>query len=157
MVISELALGLFTSLLYDSFKIIPECIFDTSSKVYDKAIEEFSNKNYKLTGIQIDTFFHQENVEKAIKKYLKSPDKLDCSNILINEFFELFSEEDFSHEDADLILNNFFEILDAKIKEEPELRDYLEFYLINQMSQKVDGIYKKIYGSNENQDKKSPA
>ncbi len=51
MVISELALGLFTSLLYDSIKNIPKEIFDTSSKVYDEAIEEFSNKNYKLTGI----------------------------------------------------------------------------------------------------------
>lgn len=81
MVISELALSLFTNLLYESFKNIPEYISDASSKVYDKAIEEFSNKNYKLTGIQIDTFFRQKNVEKAIKKYLKSPDKLDCSNI----------------------------------------------------------------------------
>ena len=105
-------------------------MFDTSSKVYDKAIEEFSNKNYKLTGIQIDTFFHQENVEKAIEKYLRSPDKLDCSNILINEFFELFSEKDFSREDADLILSSFFEIMDDKIEKEPELRDYLILNLV---------------------------
>lgn len=154
MVISELALGLFTNLLYESFKNIPEYIFDTSSKVYKKSIEEFSNKNYKLTGIQIDTFFHQEKVEKAIEKYLKNPDKFDCSNILINEFFELFSEEDFSHEDAYLILNSFFETIDTKIKEEPELRDYLKFYLLNQMSQKVDDIHKKVCGSNGDQDKK---
>ena len=144
MVISELALGLFTSLLYDSFKNIPKEIFDTSSKVYDKAIEEFSNKNYKLTGIQIDTFFHQKNVEKAIEKYLKSPDKLDCSNILINEFFELFSEEDFSHEDADLILNTFFEIIDAEIEKEPELRDYLKLYLAKQTYQTVQRQIKEF-------------
>ena len=125
MVISELALGYLTNLLYDSSKNTPKEIFDTYSKVYDKAIEEFSNKNYKLTGIQIDTFFHQENVETAIKKYLKNPDKLDCSNILIHEFFELFSEEDFSREDADFILNTFFEIIDAEIEKDSELRDYL--------------------------------
>lgn len=175
MVISELALGLFTNLLYESFKNIPEYISDASSKVYDKAIEEFSNKNYKLTGIQIDTFFHQENVEKAIEKYLKNPDKLDCSNILINEFFELFSEEDFSHEDADLILNSFFEIIDAEIEEEPELRDYLELYLaketyktvqetnqgvqelsqgVKEISHKVQEIHEVINGGRENQDKK---
>lgn len=175
MVISELALGLFTNLLYESFKNIPEYISDTSSKVYDKAIEEFSNKNYKLTGIQIDTFFHQENVEKAIEKYLKSPDKLDCSNILINEFFELFSEEDFSREDADLILNSFFEIIDAEIEKEPELRDYLILNFVKrtdkttqeinqgvqklsqgfqEVSQKIQEMHEVINSDRENQDKK---
>ncbi len=163
MVISELALGLFTNLLYESFKNIPEYISDISSKVYDKAIEEFSNNNYKLTGIQIDTFFRQKNVEKAIKKYLKNPDKLDCSNILINEFFELFSEEDFSHEDADLILNSFFEIIDAEIEKEPELRDYLELYLakkkdkttqeinqgVQELSKDVKGISRKVQEEEE--------
>jgi predicted NACHT family NTPase len=177
MVISELALGLFTNLLYDSFKNIPEYISDTSLKVYEKAIEEFSNKNYKLTGIQIDTFFHQENVERAIEKYLKNPNKLDCSNILINEFFELFSEEDFSREDADLILNSFFEIIDAEIEKEPELRDYLILYLakktdkttqeinqgVQELSQDVKGISRKVQeihevinGGRDNQDKKEP-
>ena len=129
MVISELALGFLTNLIYDSSKKIPKEISDTYSKVYDKAIEEFSNKHYKLNGIQIDTFFHQKNVETAIKKYLKNPDKLDCSNILIHEFFELFSEEDFSREDANLILNTFFEIIDVEIEKYPELIIYLDHYL----------------------------
>jgi predicted NACHT family NTPase len=175
MVISELALGFLTNLLYDSFKSIPEEISDTYSKIYDKAIEEFSNKKYKLTGIQIDTFFHQKNVEHAIEKYLKTPDKLDCSNILVQEFFELFSEEDFSREDADLILNSFFEIIDTEIEKEPELRDYLELYLekeiyktvqetnqgVQELSQDVKGISRKVQeihevinGGRENQDKK---
>jgi hypothetical protein len=122
MVISELTLGYLTNLIYDSSKNIPREIFDTYSKVYDKVIEEFSNKNYKLSGIQIDTFFHQKNVEKAIEKYLKNPDKLDCSDVLIQEFFELFSEEVFSCENADLILNTFFETIDAEIEKDPELR-----------------------------------
>ena len=129
MVISELALGYLTNLIYDSSKNIPKEIFDTYSKVYKKAIEEFSNKNYKLSGIQIDTFFHQKNVEMTIKKYLKTPDKFDCENILIHEFFELFSEGDFSRKDADFILNAFFEIVDAEIEKYPELRDYLKLYL----------------------------
>jgi len=177
MVISELALGLFTNLLYESFKNIPEYISDASSKVYDKAIEEFSNKNYKLTGIQIDTFFHQENVERAIEKYLKNPDKLDCSNILIHEFFDLFSDEDFSREDADLILNSFFEIIDAEIEKEPELRDYLILNFVKktdkttqeinqgvkelsqgvkEISHKVQEMHEVINGDRENQDKKEP-
>ncbi|MDW5548714.1 HEAT repeat domain-containing protein [Methanosarcina sp.] len=175
MIISELALGLFTNLLYESFKNIPEYISDTSSKVYNKAIEEFSNKNYKLTGVQIDIFFRQENVEKEIEKYLKNPNRLDCSNILIHEFFELFSEEDFSREDADLILNSFFEIIDAEIEKEPELRDYLILNFVKrtdkttqeinqgvkdlsqdvkEISHKVQEMHEVINGGRENQDKK---
>jgi len=68
-------------------------------------------------------------VEIAIKKYLKNPDKLDCSNVLIQEFFELFDEEDFSREDANLILNTFFETIDAEIENYPELIVYLDHYL----------------------------
>ncbi len=175
MVISELALGYLTNLIYDSSKNIPKEIFDTYSKVYDKTIEEFSNKNYKLNGIQINTFFYQKNVETAIKKYLKNPEKLDCANILIHEFFELFSEENFSHEDADLILNTFFEIMDAEIEKYPELIIFFDHYLakrtdktvqetnqgvkelsqeFQEISQKVQEIHKVINGGRENQDKK---
>jgi hypothetical protein len=157
MVISEFALGFLTDFLCDSSKKIPGHIFNTYSKVYNKAIKEFSNKKYKLTEIQIETFFHQDNVKKAIEKYLKNPDKLDCSNILINEFFELFSEKDFSREDADLILNSFFEILDTEIEKEPELRDYLDHQDIKEIkkiSYKIQEILEAINSGRENQHKK---
>ncbi|HEY3360572.1 MAG TPA: HEAT repeat domain-containing protein [Methanosarcina sp.] len=157
MVISELALGFLTNFLYDSSKKIPGHIFNTYSKVYNKAIKEFSNKKYNLTEIQIETFFHQDEVKKAIEKYLKNPNKLDCSNILINEFFELFSEEDFSREDADLILNSFFEIIDAEIEKEPELIKYLDHQDIKEIkkiSHKIQEILEAINGGRENQDKK---
>ena len=175
MVFSELALGYLTNLIYDSSKKIPKEISDTYSKVYDKAIKEFSDKNYKLNGIQIDTFFRQKNVETTIEKYLKNPYKLDCSNILIQEFFELFNEEDFSHEDADLILNTFFEIIDTEIEKDPELIVYLDHYLakrtyqtvqetnkgvqelsqdFKEISQTVKEIKEVINGSRENQNKK---
>lgn len=170
MVISELALGFLTNLIYDSSKKIPKEISDTYSKVYDKAIEEFSNKHYKLNGIQIDTFFHQKNMEIAIKKYLKNPDKLDCSNVLIQEFFDLFDEEDFSREDADLILNTFFEIIDVEIEKYPELIIYLDHYLakltycevqetnqgVKELSQGVKEISQKVQEIHEviNKDRK---
>jgi len=175
MVVSEFALGFLTNFLYDSSKKIPGHIFNTYSKVYNKAIKEFSNKKYKLTEIQIETFFHQDKVKKAIEKYLKNPDKFDCSNILINEFFELSSEEDFSPEDADLILNSFFEIIDAEIEKESELRDYLILYLakktgkttqetnqgvqelsqdVKEISHNIQEIKEVINGGRENQDKK---
>ena len=175
MVISELALGYLTNLIYDSSKKIPGEIFDTYSKVYNKAIEEFSNKNYKLNGIQIDTFFHQKNVEDAIKRYLKNPDKLDCSNIFISEFFKLFHEKDFSQEDANSILNTFFEIIDAEIEKYPELLKYLGHYLakqtyhevqetnqgvqelsqgVKEISQKVQEMHKVINGDRTDQSRK---
>jgi predicted NACHT family NTPase len=175
MVFSELALGYLTNLIYDSSKKIPKEISDTYSKVYEKAIKEFSDKHYKLNGIQIDTFFHQENVEIAIRKYLKNPDKLDCSNVLIQEFFELFREQDFSHENAHLILNTFFEILDTKIEEYPELIVYLDHYLVKrtdktaqetkqgvqelsqdfkEISQKVNEIHKVVNEGREDQSRK---
>ncbi|MCC4771564.1 DUF4062 domain-containing protein [Methanosarcina sp. DH2] len=175
MVFSEFALGFLTNLIYDSSKKIPEEISDIFSKVYDKAIEEFSNKHYKLNGIQIDTFFHQKNVEIAIKKYLKNPDKLDCSNVLIQEFFELFDEEDFSREDANLILSTFFEIIDAEIEKYPELIIYLDHYLakltfcevqetnqgvqelsqdVKEISQTVQKIHKVINESRADQSRK---
>ncbi|BAW30531.1 HEAT repeat-containing protein [Methanosarcina thermophila] len=161
MVFSELALGYLANLIYDSSKRIPGEIFDTYSKVYYKAIEEFSNKKCKLNGIQIDTFFHQKNVENAIREYLMNPDKLDCSNVLIQEFFEVFSEEDFSREDADLILNSFFVIIDAEIEKEPELRDYLILNLakrtdktVQEISQTVQEIKEVVNESKADQSRK---
>ena len=172
---SELALGFLTNLIYDSSKKIPKEISDTYSKVYDKTIEEFSNKHYKLNGIQIDTFFHQKNVEIAIKKYLKNPDKLDCSNILIQEFFDLFSKEDFSREDANLILSTFFEIIDAEIEKYSELIISVDHSLakltfcevqetnqgvqelsqgVKEISQKVQEIHKVINDSRADQSRK---
>ncbi|WP_410509049.1 hypothetical protein RSJ42_01905 [Methanosarcina hadiensis] len=59
---------------------------------------------------------------------------------MINEFFDLFSQEDFSREDANLILNTFFEVIDSEIEKNPELRDFLELYLakqINETTQKM--------------------
>jgi predicted NACHT family NTPase len=93
-----------------------------------------------LNGIQIDTFFHQKDVEVAIKRYLKNPDKLDCSNILISEFFELFNEKDFSQEDANSILNTFFEIIDAEIEKYPEFIKYLDHYFNKQTYHEVQEL-----------------
>ncbi|MDD4621503.1 MAG: hypothetical protein PHQ15_11915 [Methanosarcina sp.] len=79
MVFLELVLGFVANLLYDSSKENSKEI-STCSIVYEKAIEELSTTNYKLNRMQIDTFFHQNNVETTIKKYLKTPDKPDCLN-----------------------------------------------------------------------------
>jgi len=140
MVVTELALSYVSSLIYDSSKRIPRGIYDTYSRAYDKAIKEFTNKEYKLNGMQIDTFLHQEKVETAIKKYLKDPNRRHCSKILIHEFFELFSNEDFSEEEANIILNTFFGIIDAEIEKNLELKKYLDSYRIEQILQGIQRI-----------------
>ncbi|WP_440945588.1 hypothetical protein ACSAZL_15920 [Methanosarcina sp. T3] len=140
MVISELVSEFLKACFIDSFKKIPDEIFDTYWKVCDEVIKELSNKNPKFDEINIDMFLHQEKVETAIKEYLKNPNKPSCLNVLIDEFFNLFSQEDFSREDANLILNTFFEVIDSEIEKNPELRDYLELYLekrINETTQKT--------------------
>lgn len=148
MVISELALGFLTNLLSDSFKKIPKELSDAYSEVYNKTINQLSN-NYNLDKKQIDVFLDQGRVERAIRKYLKNPNKFDCSNTLTNEFFELFGEDNFSHEDVNSILNSFFEILDAKIEESPELREYLKLYLAKDTNLRVEMIYNELYGRNK--------
>jgi HEAT repeat protein len=136
MVLSELALGYITNLLYDSSRKVPEKILDSDSKIYEKALNKFSVNDCKVDSIQIDTFFHQKNVEVAIKKDLKNPDKSNCLKILVDEFFELFDKESFSREDVDLIFNTFFEAIDSEIEKDPELRSYLQLYLTKQIHQK---------------------
>ena len=59
------------------------------------------------------------------------------SNCRIDLNFKTASKEDFSREDADLILNTFFETIYAEIEKDPELRDYLKFYLVKQTYQTV--------------------
>lgn len=140
MVISELGLDFLKACFIDSFKKIPEKIFDTYWKVCDEVISELSNKNPKFDRINIDMFLHEEKVETAIKEYLKNPNKPIYLSVLTDEFFNLFSQEEFSKEDANLILNTFFEVIDSKIEKDPELRDYLKLYLekrINETTQKT--------------------
>lgn len=136
MFLSVYTSGYITNLIYDYSKKIPKEIFDSCSKVYDRATAELSKK-YEFNRIQIDVFFHQKNVEEAIKEYLRNPEKRDCSNILIEEFFKLFDKNIYSEEEANSILNTFFEVIDKEIKKDPELKKYLDSYLIEQTFEKV--------------------
>lgn len=134
MVISELALGLLTNLLYDSAKKIPGRLFDHSSKAYKNAIKEL-NKKYRQSGTQIDIFLRQKNVKTAIKEYLENPNSSDLLKSLNDDFLASFSEENFSREYAKSILNTFFEILDHEIEKDSELRENLKTHLAKQTYQ----------------------
>lgn len=149
MVISELGLGFLKACFIDSSKKIPKKIFDTYWKVCDEVIKELSNKNPKFDQINIDIFLHEKKVETAIKEYLKSPNKSICLSVLINEFFNLFSQEDFSKEDANLILNTFFEVIDSEIEKNPELRDYLKLYLAKQITETTQKLCKVSKETNQ--------
>jgi predicted NACHT family NTPase len=128
MVISELALGLLTNLLYDSAKKIPSILFDPSSKAYKNAIREL-NKKYRQSGKQIEIFLHQDNVKTAIKEYLEKPNSNDLLKSLTDDFLASLNKENFSREYAKSILSTFFEILDHEIEKDPELRENLKLYL----------------------------
>lgn len=149
MEISEVVLGFLKACLYDSSKKISRKVFDIYWKVCNEAIKELSNKDPKFGRISIDMFLHQEKVETTIKEYLKTPNKSDCSNALINEFFDLFSEEDFSREDVSSILNTFFKVIDSEIEKDPELRDYLELYLAKQTNETTHKIYQVSQETNQ--------
>jgi hypothetical protein len=149
MVISEFVLGFLKVCLYDSSKKVPGKIFDTYWKVCNEVIKELSYKNPKFDKINIDMFLHQEKVETTIKEYLKNPSKSNYLNILISEFFNLFSEEDFSRDDANLILNTFFEVIDSEIENNHELRDYLKLYLAKQTNEITQKIHQVSQETNQ--------
>jgi len=134
MVISELALGLLTNLLYDSAKKIPCILFDHSSKAYKNAIKEL-NKKYRQSGTQIDIFLRQKNVITTIKEYLENPNSNDLLKSLNDDFLASFSKENFSREYAKSILNTFFEILDHEIEKDSELAENLKTHLAKQTYQ----------------------
>lgn len=136
MVISELALGLITNLLYDSTKNIPSKLFDKSSKAYKNAIKEL-NKKYRLSEGKIDSFLDKEEIKRAIKEYLENPKSSEILKTSTNEFLASFPNDNFSREYAKSILSTFCEILDSEIEKDPELRDYLKFYLAKQTNQTV--------------------
>lgn len=139
MVISELALGLLTNLLYDSAKKIPGIHYDPSLRAYKNAIEKL-NKKYRQSGEQINTFLRQENVKVAIKKYVENPSNSDLLKILTDECLVSFYKDNIYRKYASSILSTFFEILDAEIENNPELREKLHFYLDKQTNLVVQEI-----------------
>lgn len=141
MPLSELAVGYLVNLLYDTSKKIPKKLNDTYSKIYDKALEELPNKHCEVSKQQIDVFLEQENVKKMIREYLTNPNESLFLNNMIDEFINLFGIENFSQEDADLILKTFFDIIDTEIKKDSELRDYLIIYIIELINSKIDELY----------------
>jgi HEAT repeat protein/energy-coupling factor transporter ATP-binding protein EcfA2 len=155
MVISELALGLITNLLYDSAKKTPGIHPDPSSKAYENAIKEL-NKKYRLSKGKIDNFLRQENVKVAIKEYLENPNDCDFFKSLTDEFLVSLGKDNFSREYAKSILNTFFEILDHEIEKDTDLRDYLKLYLskqiyqgVQELSQGVQEITQGVQGTNQ--------
>src|SRR5665647_172374 len=148
MVISELALGLITNLLYDSTKKIPGKLFDPSSKAYENAVKEL-NKKYRLSEGKIDTFLHKEEVKHTIKEYLENPKRSDILKTLSDEFLASFDKDNFSREYSKSILSTLFEILDSEIEKDAELRDYLQDHLIKQTYLTVQETNEVVKGTNQ--------
>ncbi len=134
MVVNELALGLLTNLLSDTAKETLGIVCTPSSKAYKNAVKKL-NKKYRLSEGKIDSFLHQESVKAAIKEYLKNPNNRKSLKSSTDEFLSSLDKDYLFKERASSILSDFFEILGAEIKKDPELRDHLKLYLEEQILQ----------------------
>ena len=122
--------------------------YDPSLKAYKNAIKSLSDK-YRLNITQIETFLHQENVKVAIKEYLENPNNHDLLNSLTDEFLSSFNENKFLKERESSILSEFFEFLYTEIKKDPELRNYLQHYLITEIHHGVQELSQGAQETNQ--------
>lgn len=146
--ISELALSLLANILSDTAKETLGKHYDPSLKAYKNAIKSLSDK-YRLNITQIETFLHQENVKVAIKEYLENPNNHDLLNSLTDEFLSSFNENKFLKERESSILSEFFEFLYTEIKKDPELRNYLQHYLITEIHHGVQELSQGAQETNQ--------
>ena len=105
MVISEIAVDLFTNLLSDSTEKNLGKLYTPSSKAYDNAIEKLS-KRYNLSEKQIDSFLHQKNVKVVIKEYLENPNNQGIFKSLTDEFLSSSNEDITSQTRASSVLSD---------------------------------------------------
>ncbi|NPE27859.1 NACHT domain-containing protein [Methanococcoides sp. SA1] len=138
----SLAIGLLKNIICDSLKKIIVDKFPNSIDIYDKSIEQLTKKYDDLEVYHIETFLHEDNVQKEIANYLKYPDQNESSITIKNEFFNLFDKADFTEEDAESIISDFFKILNNIIEKDAELRDYLKIFLQKKIFNEVQEIHK---------------
>lgn len=142
MVISDIAIGFLTNLLYDVAK--KNLKSDTLSEIYYESLDELSKKHPKLEKIYIDDFLNQERVKKEIKNYFESSNYDESFNIFKHEFFKLLDKNCFSEKDAEDILNDFFQILDCVIANKPELIRKSQLNILKRIDKSTSNVSKNI-------------
>lgn len=158
MMISEVAVGLFTNLLSDTAKEKLGKLYTPSSKAYNKAVKELSKK-YNLSEGEIDDYLRQKNVKMAVKEYLENPNNQGILKNLTDEFLSSLNRDIIFKTRASSILNEFFDILYSEIKKDPELRNFYElniqehiFQTVQEMHHDFKGMRKEINNTNNPQD-----
>ncbi len=126
--IESLATGFICNLSYDKCKNFAQK-FSNVDDIFNESIKQLTNKHDKLEPQHIVSFLESTNVEKEISNYFENFEQEISFKILTSEFLCLFDDAYFTEKDAQLILNDFFEILDSKIKKDPELRQYLMLHV----------------------------
>ena len=118
-------------------------ITDIYNNIRNQSISELTDKYDKLEVDHIETFLLEDNVQEAIDSYLKNPDKDKTFSILKSEFFKLLDRKYFDENEAELILNDFFQLLNDAIEKHAYLRDYIAF-TVNQMRMQVQDVHDDV-------------
>ncbi|MDI3486145.1 MAG: hypothetical protein PWQ50_1365 [Methanolobus sp.] len=147
MVVLDLALGILSNFMYDSAtkNTQSDCLYS----IYDKSIKQLTKKYNKLEEYHIETFLHEDNVQKAINNYLKHLNQNETFSILKTEFFKLLNKSYFTEDDAELILNDFFQILNEAIEQDDQLREYLKLYLLKDTHNDLKDMKEMLKASSE--------
>lgn len=145
----ELAIGFLSNFLYDAAKKIKSEIPSTVD-IYSESIDQLTDKYIKLEASHIEIFLSEDSVQKAISDYLKNPDYNKILITLKKAFFISLDNEYFSEEESESILIDFFKILDAKIENDPTLREYIQLPYLKKIDRKMDDLGTK---NDENTDR----
>ena len=116
--------GLISSASYGLIKrSLGKAIEPSFSKIYYETIDELSDKYENIDLVCLDTFFGGEIVKEEANKF-KERHEIDL-NRLTDAFKCLFDEQEINVS-AEIVLNDFFRILELKMERVPELKDKLE-------------------------------
>lgn len=148
MVISEIALGLFTNLLSDKAREIFGEFYTPSLKAYNEAIEKLSKK-YNLSENKIDKFLRRENVKVAIKEYLENPNDQGILKSINDELLLSLNKNAFSKMRASSILSDFFDMLYTEIESNPLLSDGHLYKMLKQTCQTVNDVHKEVHETHD--------
>jgi hypothetical protein len=143
MVISEVVIGFLSNFLYETAKKNVK-LSDPLSDIYNETIEELSKKHPKLEKIYLDDFLNQERMKKEIINYFESSNYDESFNIFEHEFFKLLDKNYFSEQDAEDILNDFFQILDCVIAKKPELSRRSQSNILKRIDRSTSNVSKNI-------------
>ncbi|MCW7071938.1 MAG: hypothetical protein OCU12_06410 [Methanophagales archaeon] len=130
-VTSVIVKGLITSACYDLIKkSFNKVIKPTFSKIYYETIDELSHKYENIDRLSFNVFFGDERISEEVNKF-KERHEVDLE-IITDEFKRFFDEEEINV-DPEIVLNDFFRILELKMEKVPELKEKLKMQYLRDL------------------------